>query len=654
MMQGAHAPIIICSTAMFLQPGSRLGRYEVVSVLAAGGMGEVYRARDTRLDRAVAIKVLPERVATDPQFRERFDREARTISRLNDPRICTIHDVGHADGISFIVMELVEGETLRVWMRRQPRPDVDAVTRIVTEVARALAAAHASGIVHRDIKPDNVIVRADGSVKVLDFGVAKLMTSDVADFVTHAPDTAPGIVVGTTEYMSPEQARGLAVDARADVFSVGVVLYEMLSGRSPFRATTATDTVVAILQHDPPPVTFHRPDAASGLSRVVATCLEKSPERRYASGRELAFELETIAQRCGTPDQAARSIAVLPFVNMSADPENEYFCDGIAEDLIGALAKIEHLQVAARTSSFALKGRSADLQEIGRVLKVRTVLEGSVRKAGHRLRVTAQLVKVEDGFQLWSERYDRQLEDVFAIQDDISGAIVTALKGKLLGEERAALAKRQTESIQAYQLYLRGRHHWYRWTAESLAKAKEYWLQALAVDPGYALPHVGLADVELGAGAAGLIPYSEMLPKAKSELALALSLDPDHDEAWTLMAVVHFYEWDFDASEHAVTKALALNPRLGHAHSVRACNEVFRGRADRALAPAKRSVELDPLSTLWLNVLAYAHLAVGDRASAADCVHSVLTFDSGRMAGALHQGARVCGRGPRGRRGRRP
>jgi tetratricopeptide (TPR) repeat protein len=222
---------------------------------------------------------------------------------------------------------------------------------------------------------------------------------------------------------------------------------------------------------------------------------------------------------------------------------------------------------------------------------------------------------------------------VFAIQDEISMAIVTALTGKLLGEEKAALAKRQTDNVEAYQLYMRGRHHWYRWTAEGLAKAKEYWQQALAIDPGYALPHVGLADVELGAGAAGLIPYSDMLPKAKSELTLALSLDPDLDEAWTLMAVVHFYEWDFEAADRAVAKALDLNPRLGHAHSVRACNEVFRGRADRALAPAKRSVELDPLSTLWLNVLAYTHLAVGDRRAAAECVSSVLTFDPGAWLG---------------------
>jgi TolB-like protein len=359
-------------------------------------------------------------------------------------------------------MELVEGETLRAWLRRHTRPDVGSVTRIGTQIARALGAAHAAGIVHRDVKPDNVIVRPDGSVKVLDFGVAKLAPEQqVEDLVTRSPDTMPGTVVGTTEYMAPEQARGLAVDARADVFSLGVVLYEMLAGQAPFRGATMTDTLVAILQHEPPPVRQRRPEAGTGLSSVVARCLEKDPDRRYVTGRHVVVELERLAVTGGMGAAAPPSIAVLPFVNMSTDPENEYFCDGIAEDLIGALTKIEHLHVVARTSSSAVNGRQFDLKEIGRLLNVRTVLEGSVRKAGNRFRVTAQLVNVEDGYQVWAERYDRQLEDVFAIQDEISAAIVTALKGKLLGSEKAALEKRQTDNVEAFQLYLRGRHHWH-------------------------------------------------------------------------------------------------------------------------------------------------------------------------------------------------
>ena len=454
--------------------GATLGPYRVLAKLGEGGMGEVYRATDTRLERTVALKVLPARVSRDPEYRERFEREARAISRLNHPNICTIHDVGEHDGAAFIVMELVEGETLRHWLERQTRTEVAAVTRIATQVAQALGAAHAAGIVHRDIKPDNIIVRPDGSIKVLDFGVAKLAAAPDSQ-VTQAA-TSAGLIIGTAQYMAPEQARGMAVDSRADVFSLGIVLYELLSGNPPFSGATATDTIVSILQHEPPPVSRHRTDVGTGLSHVVATCLQKDPARRYASGHELASELEHLAHGTavvGTAAvHAAPSIAVLPFVNMSADAENEYFCDGIAEDLISGLTKVEHLRVAARTSSFAFKQRQAELKEIGRVLNVATVLEGSVRKAGSRLRITAQLVNVDDGYQLWSERYDRQLEDVFAIQDEISLAIVDALKVKLLGGEKTALVKRQTDNVEAFQLYLRGRYEWHRWTPDGLSRAR--------------------------------------------------------------------------------------------------------------------------------------------------------------------------------------
>jgi eukaryotic-like serine/threonine-protein kinase len=626
-------------TRMHLVIGNRIGPYEIVGVLGAGGMGEVYRARDTRLDRAVAIKVLPERVARDPAFRDRFEREARTISRVNDPRICTIHDVGEAEGVAFIVMELVEGEALRDWIRRHPRPDVASITRIATEVAHALAAAHASGIVHRDIKPDNVMVRPDGTVKVLDFGVAKLTArSELEEFATRGPDTAPGMVVGTTEYMAPEQARGTNVDARADVFSLGVMLYEMLAGQSPFRGATATDTLVAILQHDPPPITVHRPEAATGLSRVVATCLEKSPERRYASGRELAADLDRLAWGGGPGDTAPPSIAVLPFVNMSADPENEYFCDGITEDLIGALTKIDGLHVAARTSSFAFKGRQPNLKEVGQVLDVRTALEGSVRKAGSRLRITAQLVNVADGYQVWSERYDRQLEDVFAIQDEISSAIVTALKGKLLGEEKSLLEKRHTENVEAFELYSKGRHHWHSWTHEGLDKASAYFQQAIAMDSDYALAYVGLADCGLAAAAAGLLPPRDAVARARPILARAVALDPELAEAWTLLGVARFSAWETAAAHEAVTRALELGPRLAHAHSVRACTYLFDGRHREGLAPALRSVELDPLAQLWTYVLMLLQVGMEDWAAADERARAALRFDPTNWTAHLVQG----------------
>ena len=612
---------------MSLSAGTRLGPYEIQSSIGAGGMGEVYRARDTRLDRVVAIKVLSPQLAANPQFRERFDREARTVSRLNHSHICTIHDVGHDSGTSYLVMEYVEGETLGRWLRRTPRPSVETIVDTGLQIARALVAAHTAGIVHRDIKPENVIVKGDGVVKVLDFGIAKLVDVPAMDAMTVA-GTVAGFVVGTTKYMSPEQARGISVDARSDIFSFGVLLYEMLSGQAPFEGATATDTVMAILQREPAPITQHRPESGSELQRIVSKCLEKDAGRRYASARDLVVDLERC--RAGTQAGAAKpsgSIAVLPFVSMSADPENEYFCDGLAEDLINVLTKIGQLQVAARTSAFSFKGKNADLKEVGRTLNVGTVLEGSVRKVGSRLRVTAQLVNVADGYQLWSERYDRQLEDVFEIQDEISMAIVKALKVKLLGGEQAALAKRHTENVEAFQLYLQGRHHWHKWSVEGLAKSKECMERAIAIDPDYAVAYVGLADTSLAAGAAGLLSYAELLPKAKGELTRALALDPHLDEAWTLLSVVHFFEWEWPAAERAVARALELNPRLGHAHQVLALVELFQGRYDSALAPAKRSLELDPLAPLGNYGLVLVHIARGDHRSAWDRVRAGLDFD---------------------------
>ena len=584
---------------MPLAPGVRLGPYEIVSQLGAGGMGEVYRARDSRLDRSVAIKILPARFAADPQFRDRFDREARTISRLNHAHICTVHDVGHqelASGESptvYIVMEYVEGETLSLWMRRTPRPSVDAIVDIAVQVARALVAAHASGVVHRDIKPENVIVRSDGSVKVLDFGIARIAESQPSvDGLTVAGETAAGQMMGTTKYMSPEQARGLPVDARTDLFSFGVLLYEMLSGSAPFEAETAPDTIVAILQRQPPPVSQTRPDTGAELQRVVERCLEKDLTRRWPSARDPVVGLEqVVAAAQPKTTSSAPSIAVLPFVNMSADPENEYFCDGLAEDLISALTKIEQLHVAARTSAFSFKGKQPELKDVGRALNVNAVLEGSVRKSANRLRVTAQLVNVTDGYQIWSERYDRQLDDIFAIQDEISLAIVSALRVRLLGEEKAALVKRQTDSVEAYQLYIRGRHHWHTWSPDGLNRAAEYMERAIAIDPEYTLAYVGLADAYVASATVHARPYSEILPKAHAQVTRALAIDPDLDMAWTLSCVVHFHEWEWRAAEHSIARALALNPRLGHAHAAEAFVYLFQGRFDQALGPAQRSLE---------------------------------------------------------------
>ena len=614
-------------------PGTRLGPYEIVAQIGAGGMGDVYTARDTRLDRTVAIKLLSPRLAADPHFRERFDREARVISQLDHPHICALYDVGDHDGTPFLVMQYLVGETLADRITKGALP-LDRALEFAIQIAGALDAAHQAGVVHRDLKPGNVMLTATGQqAKLLDFGVAKLLESPVSQTEATAiayPRTAVGVMVGTTRYMSPEQARGLSVDAQSDLFSFGVVLYEMLAGRPPFEGSTTSDVIVAILERDPAPLSRYRRDAPAELQRIVSHCLEKDILRRYASARDVLNDLERFTAKGSGPrtaDKLPPSIAVLPFVSMSADPENEYFCDGIAEDLINALTKIDQLRVAARTSAFSFKGKNADLTDVGRRLNVDTVLEGSVRKAGNRLRLTAQLVDVANGYQLWSERYDRQLKDVFEIQDEISAAIVEALKVKLLGDEQAVVVKRHTENVEAYQLYLKGRHHWHKWNAAEFAKARECIERALALDPEYALAYYGLADVYLASAAIGLLPYKELLPQAKDALTRALTIDPELAEAWTLMSVVHFFEWDWTASDRASTRAIELSPRLGHAHFERAVNNLFRGRAEAALVAAKRAVELEPLVPLWIFFLVVAYMARMDEESAQRQTDLLLDID---------------------------
>ena len=603
---------------MALEPNAQLGPYKVLNLIGAGGMGEVYKARDTRLNRTVAIKVLPPALAADPQFRERFDREARTISQVEHPNICALYDVGEHGGTAYLVMQYLEGETLAQRIAKGALPLGEGI-RIATEIADALTKAHGAGVIHRDLKPGNVMLTSTGA-KLLDFGIAKLFQTslqNLADAQTIG-QTEAGAVVGTTRYMSPEQARGTAVDSRSDLFSFGILFYEMLSGRVPFEGTTNADVLVRILEREPLPVTQYRPEVPAELQRITARCLEKDRDRRYASARDLIADLEK-AKASITGQQSgvklAPSIAVLPFVNMSTDPENEYFCDGIAEELINAFTKIEQLRVAARTSAFSFKGKTGDLREIGRTLNVSTVLEGSVRKAGNRLRVTAQLVNVADGYHLWSERYDRNLEDVFAIQDEISLAIVTALKVRLIGEEKAALAKRHTENVEAFQLYQQGRHHWHKWNEQGFLKSRECMERAIQIDPDYALAYCGLADSYL-AGASGTIRYADILPRVKEVLARALDLDPGEALAWTLSAVACYYDWDFEGAERTAARAIELNPRLAQAHTAQALVYLYSGRPDRALAPAKRAVELDPLAPMFNRVLAETHVALGESDSA--------------------------------------
>jgi serine/threonine protein kinase len=574
-------------------------------------MGEVYLAEDTRLDRKVALKILPSEFTADADRVRRLVHEGRAASSLNHPNIITIYEIGETDGTHYIVTEYIEGETLRRHFERT-RMTVQQALDISTQIASALSAAHAAGIIHRDIKPENTMLRPDGYVKVLDFGLAKLtekppVSTDTSAATVARVDTHPGIVMGTMSYMSPEQARGQTVDARSDIFSLGVVMYEMLAGRAPFQGGSAADVFVSILEKTPVPLAPGSADVPPALEQIVFKCLEKDREQRYASAQALAADLKTLASAPSTKQAAAKtsaSIAVLPFVNMSADPENEYFCDGLAEELLNALAKVEALHVAARTSAFSFKGKDVPVSEIGHALNVTTVLEGSVRKAGNRLRIIAQLINVADGYHLWSERYDREMQDIFDIQDEISLAIVDALKVKLLGSEKAAVLKRYTENTEAYQLYLKGRFHYGKWTEEGFRKSIEYFEGAIEKEPNYAPAFAGMSNSYAYLWWYGYLLPNESAPRMKEAAARALAIDSALAESHLCLARLKYtYDWDWLGGEREFKQTLELNPGYAEAHEQYGLFLALMGRVDEAIVKGTRALELDPFSLLTnLNV----------------------------------------------------
>ncbi|MGB8098722.1 MAG: protein kinase, partial [Terracidiphilus sp.] len=515
---------------MELKSGSKLGPYEIVSPIGAGGMGSVWKARDPRLNRDVAIKV------SDARFSERFAREAKAIGALNHPNICQIHDVGP----DYIVMEYIEGAP-----PRGPLAPAEAV-RLAMGIAAALEAAHSKGITHRDLKPANILVTRSGP-KLLDFGLALVNSgTDITDAPTAL--SVAGAVMGTVAYMSPEQAQGKPADARSDVFAFGLVLYELLSGRRAFAGDSAADTMAAIIRDEPGQL-----EAPAKLCEIVTRCLRKSPAARFQTMTEVRGALE---QAAAIPASTTPSIAVLPFANMSADKENEYFSDGLAEEILNLLAKMPGLKVIARTSSFSFRGKEQDIRKIAEALSVQNILEGSVRRAGNRIRVTAQLIYAADGAHLWSERYDRELADVFAVQDEISAAIAQELQLKL--SPRADAKPRYTPKLAAWEALLKARHFHWKVTRESMDQAKVFYEQAIALDPQFALAQAQYADHLFGRTTLDMAPLREAAPVARALAQRALELDPSLPEAHAVLGVLAGcldYNWNEAGRQFALATA---------------------------------------------------------------------------------------------------
>jgi TolB-like protein/Flp pilus assembly protein TadD len=660
-----------------MQPGSRLGPYEIVSLLGAGGMGEVYKARDMRLGRDVAIKVLPAEFASDPERLKRFEREARATAALSHPNILAVHDVGTHKDVPYLVEELLEGESLKERVERGALGAPEAVG-IAVQMARGLAAAHEKGIVHRDLKPGNVFVTKDGQVKILDFGLAKLVESaglGEAETLTHAPTGATefGRVLGTVAYMAPEQARGMPVDHRADVFAFGVVLYEMLAGERPFRGTTATDTVAAILKENPLPLPASVP---SHLVAVIDRCLAKEPERRYQGGGDLLVALEAVRSEEAAPlwislkrsmrrrpwlvaanvvaalvvlalaldvggvrerllGRAAASqfdsLAVLPLENLSGDPEQEYLAAGMHDALITNLGQLVGLKrVIARGSVLRFKGTSAPPKEIARELNVSGLITGTVLRSGDRVRVTAQLIDPATQAQVWAHSYEASLRDVLSLENDVVAAITREVKLQLTPQEKARLATARPVNPEAYEAYLKAMFHLYKKTPDGYAKGLTLLQEAIDKNPTDPLPYAGLALAYpiLYHGPGGTVPPNEGFPRARAAALKALELDDNLAQAHLALAAIKtYYDWDWAGAEREFKRALELNPNLPEAHAQYGWYLHLFGRNEEGMAEERRSAELDPLTPVFTAWVGWMNLNFGEYDRAIEWARRALELD---------------------------
>jgi serine/threonine-protein kinase len=598
-----------------VQSGERLGRYTIQGLIGRGGMGTVYRATDPTLGRDVALKVLPADVAADPERIERFRREARALAALNHPHIVTIYSVEQDGDTHFLTMELVGGSPLDSVIAGRGQP-LDRVTQVGTAVASALSAAHDKGIIHRDLKPANIIVSDSGQTKVLDFGLSKMRENISADAPSMTRlETQAGTVVGTPAYMSPEQIAGRDVDQRSDIFSLGVILYEMVTGVRPFSGRSTLEMASSVLHDTPAEASSLRATVPAELAGVIARCLEKSAASRYSSMADLHHALAASARPSSPPaGPEGPSIAVLPFTNLSADPDSEFFGDGLAEEILNALAQIDGLRVAARSSSFSFKGKDIDVGEIAARLHVATVLDGSVRRAGSRVRVTLRLIDGTSGFQSWSERYDRDMADIFDVQDEIARAVAAKLKVTLAGGASQRLAKQLTTNVEAYELYLRGRALITK-RGKHVGPGMDCLKRAVELDPAFAVAWAGLADAYTVQGYWGTSPPGEVMPKGLTAARRAVALDPELGEGHcALGAALMLWERDYEGAKRAFEKGLELNPQhiQGRTWFGLFVLQWIGGRLQEGLTELRRAFEDDPLSAYAATMLGFGLTTVGD------------------------------------------
>jgi serine/threonine-protein kinase len=620
-----------------LAVGTFLGPYEILSMLGSGGMGEVYRARDTRLDRTVAVKIIRDGAASAAVM-QRFEREAKALAALTHPNILTIFDFGREGEVAFSVSELLEGETLRTRMSGTTF-SWQRVAEIGAAIADGLADAHAASITHRDLKPENIFLVLDGRLKILDFGLARWSGDCVEQAGSAATEvllTGEGTVLGTLGYMSPEQLRGEAAGPHSDLFSLGCLLYEMVAGKRTFTGATAGDVCAATLRDEPPALTELRPGIPREFCAIVRRCLEKRKEERFRSASDLSFALRAI--RAGARDDSSEfrlperevidSIAILPFVNVSGDPDIEYLSDGVAETILDSLSGLKNLRVMSRAAVSRFRGVDLDVLAIGRELGVRALLAGRLQQRGRQVSVAVELVNIVDGSRLWGANYRRQIDDLFVIEEEIAQEISTNLRLKISGEERDALSRRSTGSSEAYQHYLRGRYFCERRTAEAMHLAIDEFTKAIERDPKYALAYAGLADSYIQLGYYCELPPAEAFPNAKSAASRALELDPLLAGARaSLAAVMFYYEWDWKGAERAFQSLLVANPDDASAHHAYAILLAGSGRNSEGLAHARSAENIDPLNLAHKTVVAALLNWGGQRADALEHVDRVVEMD---------------------------